>query len=131
MSDPSGRPRPHPDDRFRGPQHRFDLGEVTANLLNEPAASQRDHRQETLYRHGPMTIALFLFQRGANLPQHRAEGTVSVHVLEGRLKMSVEGQNHVLSSGQILTMAPGVPHDVFAEEPTRMLLTVCLESPAQ
>ncbi len=96
--------------------------------MTEPLTGARGHRQETIYRHGPVTVALFLFDAGARMIEHAAEGVVTIHVLDGRLKMSVEGQTHDLPAGQILVMAPGVKHDVFAELPTRMLLTVCLEA---
>jgi quercetin dioxygenase-like cupin family protein len=128
MKQPSERLRPHPEERFYPPQHQIDLRQVAAGLLAEPLPKQRNHRPETLYKHGAMTLALFLFERGARLPQHVAEGVVTVHVLEGRLKMSAEGQVHDLPAGQVLVMAPGVTHDLEAVEPTRMLLTVCLEN---
>ena len=127
MSQQPERLRQHPDERFQARQHRIDLAEVASQLMAEPLAGQRSHRQETLYRHGPVTVAMFLFDTGARMVQHAAEGVVTVHVLEGRLKMSVEEQTHDLRAGQILLMAPGVKHDVYAEQPTRMLLTVCLE----
>lgn len=127
MSEQEERLRQHPDERFSAPQHHVDLSAITAQLRAEPLPSQRNHRQETLYRHGPVTIALFLFERGARLPQHVAEGVVTVHVLEGRLNMTAEGKSHDLSAGQLLVMAPGVRHDVHAVDSTRMLLTVCLE----
>ena len=127
MSQQPERLRQHPDERFQSRQHRIDLAEVASQLMAEPLAGQRSHRQETLYRHGPVTVAMFLFDTGARMVQHAAEGVVTVHVLEGRLKMSVEEQTHDLRAGQILLMAPGVKHDVYAEQPTRMLLTVCLE----
>jgi quercetin dioxygenase-like cupin family protein len=127
MSEQSDRLRQHPEERFRAPLHLIDLNETAAALAAEPLAGQRNHRQETLYRHAPMTVALFLFEPGAELPPHLAEGVVSVHVLEGRLKMAVEGQEREISAGQILVLAPGVKHDVRAEERTRMLLTVCLQ----
>ena len=64
----------------------------------------------------------------ADLPLPLEHGEVMMKpVLEGRLKMSAEGQSHDMTAGQILVLAPGVEHDVFAEEPTRMLLTVCLD----
>lgn len=127
MSEQPDRLRQHPTERFYPTQHQIDLGEAAAQLLAEPQAHERAQRQKTLYRHGPATIALFLFERGAHMPQHVAEGVVTVHVLEGRLKMTAEGQTHDLTAGKLLVLAPGVQHDVFAEEPTRMLLTVCLD----
>ena len=119
--------RQHPTERFEPEQHPIDLGEIAAQLRAEPQPGWRAQRQKTLYRKGPVTVALFLFDRGAGLPQHVAEGVVTIHVLEGRLRMSAEGQSHDMTAGQILVLAPGVEHDVFAEEPTRMLLTVCLD----
>ena len=121
------RRRQHPAKRFHPAQHSIDLGEAAAQLLAEAPSGARTQRQKTLYRHGPVTVALFLFERGDHLPQHEAEGVVTVHVLEGRLKMSAEGQSHDLTAGQILVLAPGVRHDIRAEDPTRMLLTVCLD----
>ena len=127
MSQQPERLRQHPDERFQSRQHQIDLAEVAAQLAAEPLTGTRIHRQETIYRHGPVTVALFLFDAGARMVEHAAEGVVTVHVLEGRLKMSVEAQTHDLGAGQMLLMAPGVKHDVYAERPTRMLLTVCLE----
>jgi len=127
MSEHNERMRQHPEDRFRPPQLQIDLDKVAATLLAEPFNENRNHRQETLYRHGPLTVALFLFDQGAVLPQHVAEGVVTVQVLQGRLKMTAEGQTHDLPAGTVLILAPGVQHDVLATEPTRMLLTVCLE----
>jgi quercetin dioxygenase-like cupin family protein len=128
-SEQPDRLRQHSTERFEPTQHLLDLGKATAKLLAEPKSGDRAQRQQTLYRHGPVTVALFIFDRGARMPQHVAEGVVTVHVLEGRLKMSAEGQTHEMTAGQILVLAPGVRHDVFAEEPTRMLLTVCLAVP--
>ena len=127
MSDSSDRLREHPENRFSAPQHQMDLNQVAEKLLAEPLQGKRVHRQETIYKHSSATIALFLFEKGASLPEHVAEGVVSVQVLQGKLKMNVGGQQHELSAGQILVMAPGVHHDVYAQEPTRMLLTVCLQ----
>jgi quercetin dioxygenase-like cupin family protein len=127
MSDQPDRLRQHPEERFRAPTHQIDLNAIAEALLAEPLPAQRNHRQETLYRHPPVTVALFLFEAGAQLPPHLAEGVVSVHVLEGRIRMAVEGKEHEIPAGQILVMAPGVKHDVRAVEKTRMLLTVCLE----
>jgi quercetin dioxygenase-like cupin family protein len=127
MSEQNERLRQHPQERFRPPLLHIDLDKVAATLLAEPLPANRHHRQETLYRRHPITVALFLFEAGAELPAHLAEGVVTVQVLQGRLKMTAEGQTHDLPAGSLLVLAPGVKHDVHASEPTRMLLTVCLE----
>lgn len=124
----SERLRQHPGDRFSGPQHRYNLDEVAETLKEEFEAGQSGHRQETLYKHGPTTIALFLFGHLTRLPPHRAEGVVTIHVLEGHLQVAAEGQVHDLHARQLLVLAPGVEHGVVAMAESRMLLTVHLDA---
>jgi quercetin dioxygenase-like cupin family protein len=128
----SDRTRVHPDTRFAPPAQEFDLDAVARELSRERggAASPQGHRQKTLYRHGNSTLALFLFDAGGGMREHRASGTVFIQVLEGRLTVNAQGQRHELVAGRVLVMAPGVVHDVRAEEPARMLLTVCLQPAA-
>ena len=118
--------RPHPETRFAPEQIEIDLNATAARLRAEPQAGERGHRQETLYRHGGLTIALFLFERFTQLPPHRATGVVNMHVLRGRLKITAERQVHQLRSGQMLVLAPGTEHAVAADEESEMLLTVRL-----
>ena len=131
MSDESSpRLRPHPRERFAPPQLLIDL-EQAANELALEGPPSHGHRQKVLYRHGPLTIALFLFEAGGALAEHRADGVVTIHVLRGRMRVGAEGQQHDLVAGRMLVLAPGVKHDLHAEQPTHMLLTVSRESPAE
>lgn len=119
--------RPHLDERFAAEQIAIDLPAVIARLRAEPRAGERGHRQETLYRHGGWTIALFLFDRFTHIPEHKARGAILIHVLRGCLKITAAaGQVHELRAGQMLTLAPGIPHAVAAEEESEMLLHVHL-----
>lgn len=128
MSEANERLREHPEQRFHLPQIAIDLEESVGKLQREAVSENRNHRQETLYRRGPLTVALFLFAAGASLPQHVAEGVVTVQVLRGRLKISAEGQVHDMPAGALLILSPGVRHGVEALEASRMLLTVCLNA---
>ena len=126
----SERLRQHPTPRFAAPQHQYDLRDVTAKLGMEFEAGQAGHRQETLYKHGSTTVALFLFGHLTRLPPHRTNGVVTIHLLEGHLQVTAEGQAHDLHAGHLLVLAPGVEHDVVAREESRMLLTVHLDASA-
>ena len=121
-----GRLRPHPEQRFTPPQVEIDLHTLEARLLAEPQTGEGGHRQETLYKNGGLTIALFLFERFTGLAEHSAAGTVNMHVLRGRLKITAEDQVHELRTGQMLVLAPGLRHSVAAEEESAMLVTVRL-----
>ena len=126
----SERLRQHPRDRFVAPQHPYDLDEVTAKLRQELEAGQAGHRQETLYKHGSTTVALFLFGHLTGLPAHRTKGVVMIQALEGHIQITAEGQVHDLHAGHLLVLAPGVEHDVSARTVSRMLLTVHLDESA-
>ena len=58
--------------------------------------------------------------------EHKAQGAVSIQVIEGALTVNAAGSRHSLSAGCLLVLAPGIRHDVKAEVRSLMLLTVCL-----
>ena len=127
--DPS-RLRVHPERRFAAPVVAFSLNDAVAELRRERGGGQHGHRQKALYRHGPTTVALFDFDEGAALTEHAADGAVVIQALNGRLEVRADGRTHRLDAGALLAMAPGVPHEVRALQPSSMLLTVSLERPA-
>ena len=124
---PADRTRAHPEERFLPPAQSFDLDAAARDLKAEATSTTQRHRQKTLYRHGNSSLALFVFEAGAGLRQHRTGGTVFIQVLSGRMTVHAQGERHDLRAGRILVMAPDIPHDVHAEEESRMLLTVCLQ----
>ncbi len=126
----SDRLREHPESRFAAPQHGFNLDEVAEKLRQELRAGESGHRQETLYKRGPLSVSLFLFGRLTRLAQHCAKGVVTIQVLKGHLQVTAEGQTHDIPGGHLLVLAPGVEHDVVALEESQMLLTVCLDTSA-
>ncbi len=125
---PSERLREHPDPRFAGMQHAFDLEALAAQLRQEFQAGEEGHRQESLYKHGSTTVALFVFGHLTGLPPHRTTGVVIIQVLKGYLQITAEGQVHDLHAGKMLVLAPGVEHGLVAYEESEMLLTVHLNA---
>jgi quercetin dioxygenase-like cupin family protein len=134
MSEPipqESRLRQHSHERFAVSQLQIDLQEVITWLRSEPRAGERGHRQETLYRQGGYTVALFAFDRFTGVSEHKANGIVTMHVLRGCMKITAAGQAHELRAGQMLILAPGMAHAVAAEEEGEMLLTVHLTATAE
>lgn len=123
----SARLREHPTERFAGESHVFDLNEALQKLRAEPHKAQRGHRQQTIFHRAPVTQVLFAFEAGGELAEHSAAGLVTIHVLDGALSVQVAGENHRLQAGQMLVLAPSIPHDVRADEAAAMLLTVHLQ----
>jgi quercetin dioxygenase-like cupin family protein len=125
MSPARQQPRVPPRQRFAGNEHVINLDYAFAELPGESTAYQ-GHMQKTLYRLGPTTTAIFQFEKGGTMDKHAVEGEAIIHVLGGRLSVQTPAGKHELRGGDMLLLNPGVPHDVKAIEPTRMLLTVVL-----
>ncbi len=131
--------RQHPAERFATNCLLFDLGAEIAALRAEPSDAQaarasdqpqpphHGHRQKTLYKHAGRTIALFIMSPGASLPEHAADGAVSIQTLEGELALQVDGAEQRVGPGAMLILAPGVRHDVRATTAAAFLLQISLE----
>src|SRR5262245_16270819 len=71
-----------------------------------------------------MKQVLFAFDAGQELSSHRTAMLAFVQVLDGKIRMNVAGREYSLGPSDWLLMPPDVPHDVRADEPARMLLTM-------
>jgi quercetin dioxygenase-like cupin family protein len=60
---------------------------------------------------------------GSEMPEHRHPQEQIVHILEGRMKLIVEGTPHELATGDSFYLASNVPHGVETLEETRVLDT--------
>jgi len=68
------------------------------------------------------STTLFSFDKGQNLSEHTAPFDASVLVLEGQCDISIAGESHLLSAGQLITMPANVPHALEAVTAFKMLL---------
>ena len=120
--------RPHPENRFANSATPVDLHAVASALRAEPNTGERGHRQETVLKHGNVTVALFVFDRFSHLSEHTAQGIVTMHVLKGWMKISAGDVEHELKAGQMLVLDSGVRHALKAEEESEVLVSVHLGS---
>ncbi len=70
------------------------------------------------------TVTLFAFDEGQSLSEHTAPYDALVQVIDGDLKIVLGGKDHEVKSGDSLLMPADVPHALYAQEPTKMLLTM-------
>jgi quercetin dioxygenase-like cupin family protein len=119
--------RREPEERFAGDEHLFDLAAVAEGLRREEHPARDGHRQITLVHEGGVTVILFDFEAGGQLPGHSAAGLVMIQVIAGMVDVVADDGTHTLGGGSLLVLAAGVRHDVTAREPSRMLLTVHLQ----
>lgn len=104
----------------------FDLAREieTAQAARPPQPTGRTAR--TLVKDGSLRVTMILLDAGAEIAEHSAEGPITVHVLQGAVHMHIEGQDHRIGAGQLLTTSAGVRHTVAADVDSVFLLTVSL-----
>lgn len=124
------RERQPPIERFAVESMTLDLHAEVAALRAESGPTKHGHRQKSVFKHGGRTVAMFVMDAGASLPEHSAGGTVTVQPIEGEFLAVVEGKEQRLVPGQILVMPPRARHSVRAITASAFLMQVSLEASA-
>ncbi len=62
-------------------------------------------------------------EAGSKMPEHRHAQEQIVHILEGKMRLIVDGTPHELAAGDSFYLASNVPHGVETIEDTRVLDT--------
>ncbi len=101
---------------------------MTHRLVTDVSAGVEIPADGTLSRvvakEGSLRVVLFAFDAGQELTEHTAAVPVVVQVLTGALSVEVGGERHRLEPQSWLYIGAREPHSVFADEPSRMLLTL-------
>ncbi len=71
-----------------------------------------------------MCIVLIALRKGAEMNKHKADGLISLQVLEGQIMFKTDEQTVELGKGQMLALHEAILHDVLAKEETIFLLTL-------
>jgi quercetin dioxygenase-like cupin family protein len=121
-----GTERRDPEDRFAGDEHLFDLAASADDLRREEQPARDGHRQVTLVHEDGITMILFDFEAGGQLPNHSADGLVMIQVIAGMVDVATPEATHTIGPGSLLVLGAGVRHDVSAQQPSQVLLTVHL-----
>jgi len=69
-------------------------------------------------------ITLFAFDKGERLSAHTAPFDAFVHILDGKVEVTISGNEYELHSGEIIIMPANEPHALLAIEPFKMVLTM-------
>ncbi len=81
-------------------------------------------RARTLIKNGLIRATLVTVAAGAEIPEHQADGPITVQPLQGRLQFSAAGNTHEIGPGQLLSLGAGVRHAVASASGATFLLTV-------
>jgi quercetin dioxygenase-like cupin family protein len=114
--------RPHTPS-LAGPFLEFDLiSEV--DRLHREGTWNTGQNARTLIKYDDLRVVLIALKAGAHIPQHKANGRISVQVLSGHIRLNASGRAFDLLPGSLLALDERAPHDLEALEESAVLLTV-------
>jgi quercetin dioxygenase-like cupin family protein len=101
----------------------FDLTQELEQLHSEPRPTS-GRNAKTLVKYDDLRIVLISVSAHTRIPEHRAEGRISVHVIRGHIRLRALQRTFDLGVGGLLALDEGVAHDVEALENSAFLLTI-------
>lgn len=102
----------------------FDLGEQREEVADPSILERNGHSARTLVKDGPVRVVLIVMAPGGEIPEHEAEGPVTVQPVDGRIRFTAGARDYDLEPGRLLCLGPAVRHRVSSEEGGAFLLTV-------
>ena len=102
------------------------------NLASEVAQLQRDESwlsptgrsSKTLVKYSDLRIVLIAMKANTRMHEHTAAGRISVHTLNGHIRLHLPERVVDLPAGNLLALDQCVSHDVEAAEDSAFLLTL-------
>jgi quercetin dioxygenase-like cupin family protein len=91
------------------------------NTLNNQAGLAR---ATTLFREVGLRTLLLHLGPGESIPEHKTNGAIMVHCLEGKGSFVAGNDRVELRPGLLLSLPPAAPHAVTAAEHEHILLLV-------
>jgi len=107
------------------PLLRFDLASELDQLHREESWLQPTGRtSKMLVKHPDLRIVLIAMKANTRMHEHTATARISVHSLNGHIRLHLPEQVVDLPAGHLLALDQCVPHDVEASEDSAFLLTL-------
>ena len=117
------------DRPLRGGALVFDLAQERATTAGGGQVERSGRNARTLIKDGELRVTLIVVGAGGEIPEHQADGPITVHVLDGAIEFTTANGSHPLAAGQLLSLPGGVRHSVRSTDGGTFLLTVCRPDP--
>lgn len=105
----------------------YDVVASLGQIKCEPAWLEGKDRTMVLTKSDKMRIVLRALHAGSELPTHKADGQISLQVLEGQIEFAADGRTVTMKRGQLLVLAGGAPHSLRAVEESAILITLAVD----
>jgi len=103
----------------------FDVGALLESASDAAAQTEKD-RTVVLLKTDSLRVVFRSLREGTALPTHKANGPITVQVLDGQIEFTAGAQTTPLRKGEVLAPEFGIPHSVRAAKNSAILITVAV-----
>jgi quercetin dioxygenase-like cupin family protein len=107
------------------PVLRFNLSDELQQLRNQDSWKRETGRSsKTLAKYPDFRIVLVLMKNNTQMKEHHADARISIHSLQGKIRIHLPDQKVDLTAGELMALDHGIHHDVEALEESAFLITI-------
>lgn len=120
--------RPDGERILNAPLVEMNLNEVIKQIKSETTWTSSDRNSVTLFKSETMRIVLIGLHENAELKPHKANGVISVQVIQGKIEFTTEQQTTHIEKGQVIALRENITHNVKALSESFFLLTLAMNN---
>ncbi len=118
--------RPAGERTLDAPMVELNWKEAIASIKSESTWTESERNSITLFKSAHMRVVLIGLHQFAELKPHRANGVISVQVLEGEIEFYTQAKSCRLKPGQMICLHENMEHAVKALDESFFLLTLAM-----
>lgn len=119
--------RPEGERTLDAPLVAIDLNKYKEQILSEESWLNNKRNAITVFKSDAMRIVMIGLHKDAELPEHKADGIISVQLIQGHIAFRTANDEQKLTEGDMITLHEKIPHSVQAMEDSIFLLTMALQ----
>lgn len=104
----------------------MNLQEFIKQIKTETTWTDSDRNSITIFKSETMRIVIIGLHKNAELKPHKANGVISVQVLEGNINFMADQQSSLMEKGQMIALQGNITHSVKALTESFFLLTLAI-----
>lgn len=120
--------RPEGERILNAPIVKMNMNDAITQIKSETTWADSDRNSVTLFKSETMRIVLIGLHENTELKPHKANGIISVQVIQGKIEFTAEQQNTHLEKGQMIALQENIVHSVKALTESFFLLTLAMNN---
>ncbi|HQY20025.1 MAG TPA: cupin domain-containing protein [Ignavibacteria bacterium] len=118
--------RPEGNRVLNAPLVEISISEFIDQIKNETTWADSDRNSVTIFKSETMRIVLIGLHENAELKPHKANGVISVQVIDGKINFITDQQSTIIEKGQMIALQENITHSVIALTESFFLLTLAM-----